>query len=256
MQLSEKAQNSINKVIEKFQSGDLSPISRVARIRLDPSAPAYKWSLSNKVLAFVQANEFDCRGFRQWQDIGRNVKKGCKAVFIVRPHTIKRKDEENEEELICVGFSTVPVFAASDTEGKEFIPGYQPQELPPLLEVAKKFNISVDYVPVPSDRLGDTNREGSKIRLGSQNPSVFFHELTHAIHAQIDGGLKGGQHTDQETIAEFTAVVLMDLYDLGDHTGNSWDYISSYSHDPLLAITKALGTVEKVLKVLTNEQEN
>lgn len=254
MRLSDKAQASIDKVIEKFKSGDISPISQVARIRLDPSAPVYKWSLSNKILAFVQAQELDCRGFRQWQDIGRFVKKGSKAVYIVRPHVIKSKVDE--EESICIGFSTVPVFAASDTEGEEFIPSYQPQELPPLLDIAKSFGISVEYVPVTADRLGDANTEGNRIRLGSQDPSVFFHELAHAIHARIDGGLKGGQHTEQETIAEFTSAVLMDFYGIKDNSGNAWRYISHYSKDPLVAITKAMGTVEKVLAVLLNAEIN
>ncbi len=181
MKLSTKAQASINKVIEKFKTGDLSSISRVARIRLDKSAPAHKWSLSNKVIAFVQAEELDCRGFRQWQDVGRQVKKGSKAVYIFRPHTIKKDDENGEKENICIGFSTAPVFAASCTEGENNLPGYTPAELPPLADIAKKFNISVEYVPVTPDKLGDCKADGSKIRLGSQDTRVFFHELSHAI---------------------------------------------------------------------------
>src|SRR5476649_2843669 len=83
MKLSDKDQESMNKVIEKFQTGDLSPISKVVRIRLDPSAPAHKWSLSNKILAFIQAEELDCRTFQQWKTIGRSIKRGSNAVYIV-----------------------------------------------------------------------------------------------------------------------------------------------------------------------------
>jgi hypothetical protein len=259
MQLSEKAQASINRVIEKFQSGDLSPITKVARIQLDPAAPAYRWSLSNKVLAFMQAEELDCRGFVQWQQVGRHVKKGSKAVYILRPHTLKQTTDHNgeeKEELVCIGFSTVPVFAASDTEGEALGTIYQPQVLPPLLDVAKKFAIDVSYIPITPERLGDTSSDGSRIRIGSHNPSVFFHELAHAIHAQIDGGLKGGQHTNQETIAEFTTTVLMDFYGIKDHSGSAWNYISHYAQDPLLAITKAMGTVEKILAILLNPELN
>lgn len=250
MKLSTKAQASINKVIEKFKTGDLSPISKVVRIQLDMSAPAHKWSLPNKIIAFVQAGELDCRGFRQWQKIDRQVKKGSKAIYIFRPHTIKKNDENGEEENICIGFSTVPVFPASCTKGENSPSGYIPAELPPLADIAKKFNITVEYVPVTPDKLGDCKTDGSKIRLGSQDTRVFFHELSHAIHARIGGSLKGGQQIDQETIAEFTTAVLMDFYGLGDHTGNSWKYISQYANEPLIAITKALGTVEKVLAVL------
>ncbi len=253
MKLSDKAQTSINKVIEKFQKGDLSPIREVMSICLDRSAPAYKWSLSNKILAFVQAEELDCRGFRQWEEVGRHVKRGSSAVYILRPTIIKKITVTNgkeEAELSCIGFSSIPVFAASDTDGTQELPKYQPATLPPLYDIAKKFHILVNYLPISPDRYGDTKADGSKIRLGSHDPSVFFHELAHAIHARINGKLKGGQQVDQETIAEFTAAVLMDFYGLKDNSGNAWRYISHYSKDPLLAITKAMGTIEKVLEVL------
>jgi hypothetical protein len=250
MKLSSKAQSSINKVIEQFKSGDLPPISKVARINLDESAPARKWSLSNKIIAFMQAEELDCRGFVQWQKLGRQVKKGSKAVYIFRPHTITKTNEDEEKETVCVGFSTVPVFPASSTEGDTDLPGYTPVELPPLANIALKLGIDVNYVPVTPEKLGDCKIDGSGIRLGSHDTRVFFHELTHAIHSRIEGGLKGGQQVDQETVAEFTTAVLMDLYGLGDHTGNAWRYISHYADDPIVAITKAMGTVEKVLQVI------
>ncbi len=253
MKLSDTAQASLQRVIEQFKEGDLSPIREVVRIQLDTAAPASKWSLSNKVLAFIQAGELDCRGFRQWEQVGRHVKKGSNAIYILRPRLAKitkLEDKETKEYLLCVGFATLPVFAASETDGNEAIQSYEPAELPPLVEVAKSLGIAVDYIPVAPDRLGDCNPDGSKIRIGTHDPSVFFHELAHAIHARIIGKLKGGQNSEQETVAEFTAAVLMDIYGLENHTGNAWRYISHYSDDPLVAITKALGTVEKVLAVL------
>ena len=257
MKLSAKAQASMNKVIEKFQSGDLSAITKVARIQLDPSAPARMWSLSNKVISFIQSGELDCRGFRQWEHVGRKIKRGSQAVYILRPITIKTVKNENEkgmEEYTCIGFASVPVFPASCTMGNRSLPGYQPVALPKLVHIAQQFNINVSYVPITPEKLGDCTEDGSTIRLGSHNPSVFFHELAHVIHARINGGLHGGQHEEQETVAEFTAAVLMDLYGYTDHSGNAWRYISSYAKDPLLAITKAMKTVETVLQVLLKDE--
>jgi hypothetical protein len=256
MKLSPKAQTSINKVIEKFKTGDLSVVTKIARLQLATDAPVNKWSLSNKVLAFLQSDELDCRGFKQWREVGRTVKKGSSAVYILRPQLAKIEAEnEDKEKNICVGFAPIPVFAASCTDGSDSLPSYEPIKYPPLLEVAQKFGIAVEYAPISPDKLGDCQTNGSKIRLGTHESSVFFHELTHAIHARIDGGLKNGQNSTQETIAEFTSVVLMDLYCLGDSSGKAWKYISKYSEDPLIAITKAMGTVEKVLKVLLEEEK-
>ncbi len=201
----------------------------------------------------MQSGELDCRGFKQWEQVGRKIKKGSEAIYILRPITIKTTKTENNEDIekyICVGFATVPVFPASCTIGDHVPVNYQPIELPELVTVAQKFDIDVSYVPVTPEKLGDCTKDGSQIRLGSHDPAVFFHELAHAIHARIAGALQGGQHTEQETIAEFTACVLMDVYGYPDHSGNAWAYISQYAKDPLIAITKALKTVENVLHVL------
>ena len=254
--LSTKARASLDKVIQKFQTGDLSSLVHVARTSLAADAPANRWSFCNRVIAFVQTGELDCRGYRQWQRIGRHVKQGSQAAYILRPWTIKKTrevDGEMEEYLLCIGFSTIPVFPASATEGEMPLPEYMPIDLPPLSEVAKRLGIFVNYVPVAPDRLGDCDVTGRKIRLGSADPTVFFHELAHAVHARLEGQLQGGQHAEQEIVAEFTATVLMELYGLRDHTGNAWRYIEAYAKDPLQAITKALGTVEQVLAVLTTE---
>lgn len=257
MKLSKRAKESINKVLQQFKNGDLSPISKVARIKLDENTPACKWSLSNRVLAFVQSGELDCRGFKQWEQAGRKVKKGESAVYILRPVMVKtalKETEDVENEYTCIGFSTLPVFAVSSTEGESGVSAYDPVVFPPLYEVAKNMGVQIDYLLISENKLGDCLADGSKIRLGSHDVGVFFHELAHAIHARIDGKLKGGQHSDQETIAEFTSVVLMDLYGFTDNTGNAWNYIKQYSEDPLLAITKAIGTVERVLNVLLEEE--
>ena len=253
MTFSKRAEESMRKVLQQFKSGDLSPITRVARIQLSEDAPSSKWSLANRVLAYVQSGELDCRGFRQWEQVGRLVKKGERAVHILRPVMVRKRKEDSEEleeKYACIGFSTVPVFAASTTEGSCQLAVYIPVKYPPLYEVDQKLGVSVEYVPVSIDKLVDCKIDGSKIRLGSTDPRIFFHELSHAIHAKIDGELKPGQQQTQETVAELTAAVLMDLYGFEDTTGNAWNYIKSYSEEPLLAITKALGTVEKVLQVI------
>lgn len=258
MNLSPKAQASLHQVIQKFQEGDWEQITQIAKIRLDPSMPASKWSFSNRIIAFAQAGELDCRGFRQWQAAQRQVKKGSQAVFILSPRVIKEIREEGREEkemTRVVGFSTIPVFKSGDTEGEGELPEYTPVEFPPLYEIAQRLEIAVKYLPTPEDRLGDCNAVGTIIRLGTYSSAVFFHELAHAVHARIEGPLSKGKRARQETIAEFTAAVLMEMYGHSDHTGNAWHYIKKFAPDPLMAITSAMKTVEEILTVLTNDEE-
>lgn len=257
MKLSDKAQAALDKVVEKFQAGDLSPIVQVARIQRqgDPT-PFETWSFNNKVMAFIQTGgDTDVRGFNQWKQAGRYVKKGEQAAYILAPIVKTYTDEETgEEKSRLIGFKSVPVFGISQTEGEEIPqPDYTPAELPPLADVAERLGVKVTYLPLAPDRLGQCKVDGSEIELGTEDASVFFHELAHAVHGRLNGGkLKGGQHKDQETVAEFTATVLMELYGLGDRTGNCWQYIQHYDKDPLKAVYKALGTVGQVLEVVLN----
>lgn len=254
MKLNKKAQVAMDRIVKKFQTGDLSPIVKVARLQISKDIPAANWSFSNQVIAFAQTDSIDCRGYRQWQKVGRQVQKGSKAAYIIYPKKVKAKDEDGKPVYICIGFGATAVFPRHTTtviEGQEDLDiNYEPTQLPPLYDVAIKLGIQVEWIPLPPDRLGDATTDGSKIRMATHDQSTFFHELAHAAHARIDGKLKNIQDAEQETVAELTATVLMQLYGIRDHTGNAWKYISAYNTDPLKAILKAISKVGQVIELL------
>ncbi|KYD23152.1 ArdC-like ssDNA-binding domain-containing protein [Caldibacillus debilis] len=56
---------------------------------------------------------------KRWNELGRKVKKGSKAIRIFAPRFKKIEDEETgEEKQVLIGFITVPVFALEQTEGE------------------------------------------------------------------------------------------------------------------------------------------
>ncbi len=254
MKLSPKAQKALDAVVARFQSGDLSPIVEIATIKRIGDIPADKWTFANQVLAYMQTGTVDCRGYRQWQKAGRQVQQGSRAAFILGPCTYTREDDDGKEYTVLTGFKTIPVFPHTVTEG-EPLPDYtpEPEQLPPLVDVAGALDIALTWAPA-AGALGVCTADGSKISLGTHDAATFFHELAHAIHARINGGLQGKRnrtaYAQQEAVAEFTATVLMHLYGLGDRTGNAWKYIQTYHKNPLAAIQRALGTVEQVLTFL------
>src|SRR5688572_6647202 len=60
---------------------------------LSPDAPSRRWSLANRLL-MLKAGTFDARGFRQWQHVGRKVRKRERAFHILGPRTVKRAETD------------------------------------------------------------------------------------------------------------------------------------------------------------------
>jgi len=259
MTLSDMAKESLAKVVERFQAGDLSPIVQAALIPLPENAPALKWTPRNRMLAYAQGNCIDCRGYKQWQKAGRQVRKKrddekTLAVWISAPRTYKKTKEDGEEEA-RVWFTYIPVYPIHNTEAIEGLPfdevlTYEPKQPPPLMEVAERLGMKVTWAPCAGEKLGSVDQIGTHVKLETHDPKTWFHELVHAVDARLNGDLKGGQHADQETRAELGACVLMQMYGLGDRLGNCWRYIEGYNEDPLRAITAATEDVAAILDVI------
>lgn len=252
------AKEMMNKVVTRFQSGDIAALIELSTIKLTSrnSTPLSRWSFCNQFMAYMQSGETDCRGFHQWEEVGRHVVKGAKAVYILGPIIVKEKSDAGETNKL-IGFKSIPVFPASMTEGDPLPEpeNLNPDVLPPLAEVAEKLGISVKYVPFTGGAYGCFSDTAKEIRLATHEEKTFFHELAHAAHATIEH-LKGGQDARQETIAEFTACVLMHVYGLKDTTGYTWDYIKAYNPDnPMNAIKNALDTIGKVLDIIIGTAE-
>jgi len=251
--MSTKSEEAITHIVEQFKSGNISKAFRAVMIKSEATdMPSEKWSFSNRVLAYMQTAELDCRGYRQWEAAKRNVKKGSQAAYIWGPCV--KPDPKDKDKTIVIGFTPIPVFSVADTEGEPLPPppDYSPEQLPALALMAEKLGISVTYQPLPPDRYGDYAPSKDRIRLGTHYAKTFYHELAHAIHNRIEG-LKGVK-SHVETVADFAACVLMAIYEGEDTTGNTWEYVQVYNpKDPIKAIMKALKTVEEIVKFIEVE---
>lgn len=258
--LSDNARASLAKVIEQFKTGNLGPLVEVITLRHKGIIPFSRWSLSNQLMAYVQTGgSTDCRTFNQWKAVGRIVKKGERAAYILGPVTVVVDKGTEDERVIVKGFRGIAVFAYEQTEGdplgEEQEEHFTPDALPPLMGVAERLGVAVKYMPTVShNAYGWFSSGKGEIVLGTHDWSTFFHELAHAAHNKIEK-LKGGQDIDQEVVAEFTAVVLGQMYGL-DYTGNAWRYITHYApNDPLRAVVRCLSTVEKVIDLIIGVEE-
>ena len=139
-----KIKDVLNTILKKFKTGQIpKAIAYASYPGLD--VPSAAWSLLNRTIMFLSGTA-DARGFRQWQKVGRSVKKGCQAFYILVPVYKKVADDETEDEAkILAYFKTAPVFRIEDTHGKPI--DQKPIQLTelPLLKRARKWGISVTH---------------------------------------------------------------------------------------------------------------
>ena len=183
--ISEKAQAALDAVIGKFETGDLSQVLQIARIKRQAGdgKPSNTWTISNLILAYLTtAGSIDCRGYNQWQKVNRQVQKGQSSGYIFVPLFRTVADDDSDDgRKILTGFKAVPVFGLEQTEGDELPTfDYTPAELPALLDVATALGVRVEFCPLPADRHGDVDAAGTVIRVGVEGDGsfkTFFHEL-------------------------------------------------------------------------------
>lgn len=259
-----KSQEVCESILETFKSGNLPEALKPVFIHRHDEIPSTKWSWSNR---FVQAirGTTDARGFRQWQEAGRKVKKGAKAFHILGPclKTGKRENEETGEEeayQFLVGFRSIPVFRIEDTEvfdpelwesqgGVDLAEENRLKTLP-LYGVAQKWGLTVtSYNGRDKGYLG-YYASGAAIAVGVENLSTWTHELTHAAD-DMNGTItkKAGQQPDNEIVAELGGAVLLKImgYDTEADLGGAWKYIQNYAGgDQEKAVRKAMQLIDRI----------
>ena len=252
----DRAEEALSHVLSMFQSGLLpAAIAQTRIIREANDRPLSAWSLSNQLLAFAASTD-DARGFRQWKQAGRTVRKGSKAFYILAPRTIKKSETdesgETSDHIVVIGFLGIPVFRIEDTDGEPIeYPDYTPSDPPPLLEVAERLGVPVRYLPSSGGGRGTYDMTRGEITLGTHDVDTFFHELGHAAHTKVEQ-LKGGQDPRQEIVAELVAATLCHVYGFDGFLAEAYDYVAYYDRqkDPAKAAVRVLSTVGKVLDVI------
>ena len=251
--MNDKIKNVLNTIIEKFKSGDIPEAVALATFPI-PNTPSANWSFTNRTLMFISGTG-DARGFRQWKEVNRWVKKGSTAIHILVPCFTKKVEESGEDDVLAY-FKPTPVFRFEDTEGDAL--DHENVKLPnfPLVETAESWGISVNAIPGNYLYRGYYSPGRHEIALATPEEKTFFHELAHASHEKVKGKLKAGQDPLQEIIAELSAQALCRL--VGKRTketlGNTYRYIERYAKKvnlkPYNACLRVLSETEKVLNTI------
>jgi hypothetical protein len=267
-------QDALSGILQEFQQGT---IPEAIALAMFPKAdiPSGKWSLLNRLL-MVMAGTGDARGIKQWNQVGRRVKKGAHAFRIFAPRFIKLKSSQNlsededqepaataetKEKKRIVGFLLIPVFKVEDTEG-EPLSYEEALEIPdlPLMEVARAWGLEVKAIPGNGRIYGCISLSAGRISLASPEEKVFFHELAHAAHNRADL-LKERARWQREMVAELSAAVLCRVCGRqpDENLGESFGYLQEQAEKAGLTVIQAclavLSDVETILNLVFSEAQ-
>ncbi len=176
-------------------------------------------------------------GFNAWKKLGRFVKKGEKAIWIVAPMRYKVADQQknDDEQQVIRGFKWVPVFDISSTDGEELpsvcnkLAGDDPDGLfDRLTAVADSIGFHVENVELDGGVNGDCTYSEKRIRVEvsnapAQRVKTLVHELAHAL---LHENFKDRALAELE--AESTAFVVCKAIGI-DSSDYSFGYVANWA---------------------------
>jgi antirestriction protein ArdC len=262
--MTDNAKKILDNLVEEITADKVVKFVRGRLFGDGINLPCKKWSFLNQFITFLHGTG-DARGFNQWKDVGRSVKKGSKAIYILVPMIYKTKKEKEKEyselEEKIAGFKAMPVFRVEDTEGNPLdyeirLKEFDPNSLP-LIDVAASLGIKVE-AGLTGDAGGWYIPGIDSITLGSNDPGVFLHELSHAIDQRLPG--KSNDYAYNEVVAELSSVFLASLYGSKVELENTTAYIQGWAGCRHIAfvVTKAMERVEQIYLYINavKNQEN
>jgi hypothetical protein len=215
-----------------------------------------RYSLQNTILIAMQRPDATCvAGYRAWQRLGRQVRRGERGIPILAPMTCKEKDDDgNETGEVRTVFRPVWVFDVSQTVGDplpeppcEPITGGSHAGLLPRLEAyAAGIGYRLACEPTGSAALGYCDTRARRIVVAPDQPAnarvrTLIHELAHALGV---GYAEYGREA-AEVIVESAATIACASAGL-DTRGESVPYIAGWGDGTTDALREYAAKVDEL----------
>lgn len=222
-------------------------------------ATFHRYSANNCMLIALQAPDASqVAGFRAWQSLGRQVRKGERSIKIMAPMSVKRENADTGEDERVTFFRGVPVFDIAQTDGeplpeapREPITGDSHASYLEILSAhAGSIGFTVDGKALAHGIGGYCDHKGKRIVVSTELASanarvrVLVHELAHAH------GVSYREYGREvaEVVVETAAIIVCGAIGL-DTSGESIPYIAGWGEDgDLDAIRKHAETVDEIAR--------
>ena len=220
---------------------------------LDSLARFHNNSFYNQIiLCFAGCSQV--AGYKKWKELGRTIKRGEKAVWILAPWFKKVKAEKEGEEQkkkelkLLSGFFSVPVFDISQTEGEPVKRGItigSDIDFEELRKATEKAGWTVVFKPLEIATGGYVTSENGEITLNSnldelENTGTLLHEW---VHKELKHPNNGTPYEVREQQAETATYLVCKVLGI---ERKSVFYLKSWGLSE--NILKDFGNVNKVAK--------
>ena len=174
----------------------------------------HHYSLGNQLLAWAQCAERELQPgpmatYHRWKELGRQVKKGQKAIVLCMPITIKQQsettDDDSAEAVLTRFVYKARWFVLSQTEGEPL-----PEAAIPTWDAARALEaLSVREIPfdhTDGNCLGFARERSIAISSVSPLPhKTRFHELAHVLLGHTAEGLQADGELTPRNLRECEA---------------------------------------------------
>ena len=257
----EAHQKELSGIIDLFKKGEVPDAMAFSMIDVPENIPVAKWKgYHNRIMLYLFAmrlgKSMDCRTFKQWKAAKRFPEKGSKGIPLYRPiyarkKTVDEKTGDEEVKQFVNGFGVFYVFSYDDTKGEPIpeLPDIA-TDPPPLFDIARHWDVKVEYQFKTGSFGGFFNESRNKIVLCSEEESIFFHELGHAAHGRVlksrGETFKPYQDAKEEAVADLTAATLSLTVGKRSTVANTFQYVEAYA--------KSIGkTVPEICEVVLDD---
>lgn len=273
---SRKPDTRVEEALEWLESGVVRILDDEAFKRyLSIAAKFHRYSANNCLLILMQRPDATrVAGYRAWQQLGRQVRKGEKGIKILAPisRTIAEDEETGEKVRALVGFKTATVFDVSQTDGEELPEAPRPEDLDReegakiaekvyegLSRFCEKEGVAVIFEERRRGDYGSYQRKELRITLNAALPvtekaTTLAHELAHhLLHAQADGTTKQAREIE----AEGAAFVVCAAFGL-DTSRFTFAYVANYAGEPealKAALERIQGAARRLVEAVEDSME-
>jgi antirestriction protein ArdC len=233
----------------------------------------HRYSIGNVLLIGLQRpSAARVAGYRTWQQLGRQVRQGERAIRILAPIVYRKRKEgqkregeaeqKNNDIEEVLAFKPAAVFDVSQTDGKplaEFarVSGDPAEHLLRLKDLVSSRGISLEY----TNRIGLAQgaSAGGKVFLRTDlAPAEEFSTLVHELaHEMLHQDKAERSKTVKETEAEAVAFVVCEAIGMESGTASS-DYVQMYDgkKETLLAsLERIRETAAAIIEAVLSKSE-